>query len=241
MRALDEILQRYADRTTENGVAKGAFTDESRSKVFVSDGFVGLVVPAGWVPTATTADKKYAQLVDRSIGASTRSGERSKSHDTHEFNVSVEALSGWLRKDTEACPLCLGVGLCEPDVSFDVEPVFEEEDASDVHYGWVGIVPIDRRILQESLYAVGARPKDRVKVFSGIDQGPPHILTLKPYQGTPYQVRGIRVSSDHWTIYIAGLTEHVEAAPKLHLDVPISGLASFKAENATNRTSWKAG
>ena len=128
MRSLDEILQRYADRHTEHGAeaVQGVFVDEGHTRVFVSDGFVGLVVPAGWVPTATTATKNYMQLVDRSIGASTREGGRSKSHSVNQFNLSVAQLTNWLRKDTDACPLCLGQGLCEPDLSFDVQPVFEE-------------------------------------------------------------------------------------------------------------------
>lgn len=234
MRSLDEILQRYVDRRTEHGAetVQGVFVDAERTRVFVSDGFVGLVVPAGWVPTATTATKNYAKLVDQSIGASTREGGRSTSHAINQFGLTVAQLSGWLRKDTEPCPLCLGQGLCEPDLSFDVQPVFEEEDAADVHYGWVGNVPIDRRVLQESLYAVNARPQDHVRVFSGIDRGPPRIYTDKPYRGVPYQVKGIKVEHPLWTIYIAGLNEEVPAAPRLHLEAPITAFVSSEADNA---------
>lgn len=163
-----------------------------------------------------------------------------KDSDVAAFHTTVGDLVAWLRKDTEPCSICSGTGPCpsvELDDAGDTSP--EVEDANSLHYGWLGVAPIRRSRLDELLSYLELPDTTGIGVITMMLDRP--SVDIKGEDVDFYsmvQIHG-ETGSHEFDLYLAGLSEKTEAAPKFHMEGKFEKL-DLKKAGKTKITSTAA-
>lgn len=182
-------------------------------EVLLTDRFAAFLISSAEL--AEKAKGNNAEGMGGRMYASFTSDFNQKQADVSSFNTTIGDLVAWLRKDTESCPFCAGTGPC-PSVALDdaEEQSPELDDANSLHYGWVGVSPIRRSRLDELLSYLELADDTKILVMSVMNERPAtHSKTkVSPFYGAVW------VKGPDFELFLAGLAEKTEAAPKFHLE-----------------------
>lgn len=183
-----------------------------KDRVLYTDRFSAIIIKS------TDEAEKVAQnpeVSGESFYASIMSDFVKKDSDVSSFLTTVGDLVAWLRKDTDPCPFCGGTGPC-PSVELDDadEKSPELDDANSLHYGWLGVAPIRRSRLDELLSYIEASDDTKITVKAVMNERPASydVDKVSPFFGAVW------VEGEDFEVFLAGLAEKTEAAPKFHLE-----------------------
>lgn len=142
---------------------------------------------------------------------------KAKGADVASFMTTIGDLTAWLRKDTDPCSFCNGAGPCP---SIEVEKTddtsSELEDAQALHYGWIGPAPVNRARLDELLGFTEMPPETPIMLQA--------VMHERDHQNAPevifsyFSAVWVTGPDNSFELFLGGLNEKTEAAPKFHLE-----------------------